>query len=242
MSADRYNQGKPMLSFVLQFPTAVEAFSRVKEIGAIKYARDNWRKGGKPDHEYLDAALRHIMAYMDGEVFAEDTGCTHLGHAMWNIMALQELNNKGVTHDPELFEEMCDYWASVKKAKDNGVDPPTLDEWRDSRADNSQYEGETRTFQTLDVPALDRIFEFEEPLTVRNGQTLHLDLTEGEATVANENGDIIDRTNIKGAEVIDDVFKCESPFGIPQNPLGPAKPAKTTEAEEAMLRKIFGRE
>lgn len=120
MSALRDNSGKPMLSFILQFPTAVEAHARVKELGAIKYERDNWRKAGKPDWEYLDACLRHISAHMQGEMYASDSGCTHLGHAMWNIMALQDLNYPGITHDPELFAAMCEYWKTRREAEAKG--------------------------------------------------------------------------------------------------------------------------
>lgn len=114
-TAARMNNGKPQLSFLLQFPTAVEAFARVKELGAIKYERDNWQLGGKPDWEYLDACLRHVMAFMSGEYYAEDTGCPHLAHAAWNLFALQELNYPGQSHDPELFAQMCEEWAKKKE-------------------------------------------------------------------------------------------------------------------------------
>ena len=119
-AALRDNSGKAPLSFVLQFPTAISAFARVKELGAIKYERDNWKKGGKPDWEYLDAALRHIVAFMSGETFAEDTGCTHLAHAMWNIMALQDLNYPGVVYDKELFDQMSRYWTQRRQVEAHG--------------------------------------------------------------------------------------------------------------------------
>lgn len=108
--AARMNEGKPQLGFVLQFPTAMEAFARVKELGAVKYERDNWKKGNKPDWEYLDACMRHLTAFANGEFFASDSGCSHLAHAMWNLCALQELNYKGITHDPEVFRNMLQHW------------------------------------------------------------------------------------------------------------------------------------
>lgn len=122
MKAQRFNQGKAMLSFLLQFPTAMAAFARVKEMGAIKYARDNWKLGGKPDHEYLDAAMRHLAAHQEfldgnGSYYAEDTGCSHLAHASWNMWALQDLNYEGQTHDPELFAAMAEHWKNEKEKK-----------------------------------------------------------------------------------------------------------------------------
>lgn len=133
MTAARDNPGKPQLSFILQFPTAIAALARVKELGAIKYERDNWKKGGKPDWEYLDACLRHIMAFMEGEIFAQDTGCTHLSHALWNIMALQDLNYKGITHDPELFAAMCEYWTLRRAAEKEGETFMSVEEFMERR-------------------------------------------------------------------------------------------------------------
>lgn len=116
--AERLNTGKPMLSFLLQFPTAIEAHARVKEMGAIKYARDNWKKGGKPWYEYVDAAMRHLMEFVrwkmgdkGADYYAYDTGCSHLGHAMWNIMAIQDLNYPGMTFDKQVFERVAEIWA-----------------------------------------------------------------------------------------------------------------------------------
>jgi hypothetical protein len=103
------NQGKPMLSFILDFPKALTAFARVKEVGAIKYDFDNWKRGGKPDREYIDAALRHMLAFKGGEHFADDSGCHHLAHATWNLFALLELNVDKV-EDPKAFKGACDYW------------------------------------------------------------------------------------------------------------------------------------
>jgi len=136
MTAARDNLGKPMLSFILQFPTAVEALARVKELGAIKYERDNWKKAGKPDQEYLDAILRHLLAFMECEMFAPDTGCTHLGHATWNIMALQDLNYKGITHDPELFKTMCEYWTLRRAAEKEGDTFMSVEEFMDKRRED----------------------------------------------------------------------------------------------------------
>lgn len=114
------NEGKPELGYLLEFPTAVEAFARVKMLGAAKYERGNWKKGGKPDNEYVDACFRHLMAFVNGETFAKDSGCPHLAHAAWNLFALMELNYKGVTHHPELFNKMMKEWT--EKKSDAAVD------------------------------------------------------------------------------------------------------------------------
>jgi hypothetical protein len=109
------NTGKAQLDFILDFPIAMEAFCRVKELGMAKYDRDNWKLGGKPDAEYLAACLRHMMAHASGELYASDSGCLHLAHAMWNLAALIELNVKE-THDAELFTAMVAHWKRFKEA------------------------------------------------------------------------------------------------------------------------------
>lgn len=50
--------------------------------GSDKYGRFNWREHPVKATIYLDAALRHLMAWADMEENAEDSGVHHLGHVM----------------------------------------------------------------------------------------------------------------------------------------------------------------
>jgi hypothetical protein len=52
---------------------------RVWEKGAVKYAPNQWRKG-MPTSQALNAAMRHLTAYMSGEDFDPETGEGHLDH------------------------------------------------------------------------------------------------------------------------------------------------------------------
>ena len=117
MKALRYNDQKPKLGYFLRsFPRALEAIARIKEFGAAKYNDGNWRLGGKPDDEYLDSCTRHLTQFLDGEAFDQDSGCHHLGHAIWNLCAWLELNTEGPL-TAENFEERCKYWEEAKEAK-----------------------------------------------------------------------------------------------------------------------------
>ena len=127
--ASRDNAGKAEWDYIFQFPTAVEALCRVMELGAVKYERDNWKRGGKPDREYISAVGRHISAFKQGVTVAPDTGCLHLAHAMWNLMALIELNGSGVTHDSELFAKMKEHWEAVKEKKQRKTRVMEGSEW-----------------------------------------------------------------------------------------------------------------
>lgn len=50
--------------------------------GATKYGPYNWRGNSVRADIYVDAALRHILAWYHGEEFAEDSKKPHLGHAL----------------------------------------------------------------------------------------------------------------------------------------------------------------
>jgi len=61
----------------------------VLKFGADKYSEHNWRQGfawSRP----LAAAMRHIMAFNDGEDKDPESGLSHLAHAMCCIMFLLE--------------------------------------------------------------------------------------------------------------------------------------------------------
>lgn len=60
----------------------MRAVVRVLGFGARKYSPDNWQKvpGGKT--RYFDAALRHLVARKEGEVFDAESGEPHLAHAV----------------------------------------------------------------------------------------------------------------------------------------------------------------
>lgn len=115
MTALRYNEGKPELSYLLSMPRMLEALAKVFSQGAIKYERDNWQKGGKPDTEYTDSLLRHLLAMEKGELYDSDTGCLHAAHAIWNLGALIELN-----YAPLLpFDPQFDQQAFIDKYTNN---------------------------------------------------------------------------------------------------------------------------
>ena len=88
---------KPMMSLVeAEFVNKVAA---VMTYGAKKYGKFNYR-GGLEYTRVLDAALRHIYAYIEGEDKDPESGLCHIGHAgaCLNILAYQ-MKNKGDLDD-----------------------------------------------------------------------------------------------------------------------------------------------
>lgn len=87
----RFNSGKPQLSFILEFPKSITGVANVMEMGAGKYGRDNWKKGGLTHESYMDSCLRHLMKYANGEVIDEESGHNHIEHAIVNLMMAREM-------------------------------------------------------------------------------------------------------------------------------------------------------
>lgn len=67
-----------------------ELYSRVCMFGAKKYARGNFRKGAGVC-SYADSALRHLMRILAGEDTDPESGLPHIGHALWNIVQMFEI-------------------------------------------------------------------------------------------------------------------------------------------------------
>ena len=71
---------KPSLSAVPM--RSVYEMSKAMNDGASKYGRFNWRENSVDSDVYIDATLRHLNSWQDGENTAQDSGVHHLAHAM----------------------------------------------------------------------------------------------------------------------------------------------------------------
>lgn len=92
----KFDMGKPPLSLLPR--AALEAEAMVLAYGANKYGRDNWRLG--MDHSrLLDACLRHIVAYAEGEDIDPESGLPHLAHARCSLGFLLHYRAAGVGAD-----------------------------------------------------------------------------------------------------------------------------------------------
>jgi len=85
----RFNETKPKLSYILEFPKAMAETAKVMEFGAEKYDRHNWKKGGSMS-EQMDSLIRHAVAFQNGEDSDEESGRSHLAHIICNAAFLLE--------------------------------------------------------------------------------------------------------------------------------------------------------
>ncbi|HMS90637.1 MAG TPA: DUF5664 domain-containing protein [Candidatus Absconditabacterales bacterium] len=56
--------------------------------GKEKYGKNSWQNLDNFEDRYLGAALRHIYQHQSGEIFDSESGQTHLGHALTNLIFL----------------------------------------------------------------------------------------------------------------------------------------------------------
>lgn len=87
----KHDQDKPMMGLIP--PKAELLVASVLTFGAKKYAPENWRLIEKPKERYMDAAMRHINAHRQGEVFDPESGLPHLACAVTSLMFVLELSH-----------------------------------------------------------------------------------------------------------------------------------------------------
>lgn len=124
--AMRFNKGKPKLSFLLEAPHAIEAYSRVCEAGMEMrgYPRGNWKKG-LPYTELVDSTMRHLKDFMNRKEVddgADGTNLPNIYLAMWNIVALVEMIH---TH-PELDDRSNPLTDKIRVSGSQVITPEDL--------------------------------------------------------------------------------------------------------------------
>lgn len=100
-SGSKLDAGKNRLSLVFfGFVKALKLVGQVGTFGANKYTPNGWVEVPNATERYMDAALRHLFAFGDGEWKDPDSGLPHLAHAAWNVLAVLQLHLKS-THKEE---------------------------------------------------------------------------------------------------------------------------------------------
>lgn len=92
----KHDAGKPPLGLISRL--ALEEEAKVMAFGVQKYGTHNWRSG-MDFSRLMDAALRHVYAFADGEDLDKETGLSHLAHARCCLAFLLEYQGKHVGTD-----------------------------------------------------------------------------------------------------------------------------------------------
>jgi hypothetical protein len=92
-TATKHDQGKPDLTMIPY--AALEGIAEVMEFGKQKYGRDNWRLGFDDNNRVLAAALRHLFKFLDGQRIDDESGMSHLSHAIANLAFAKHYEKEG---------------------------------------------------------------------------------------------------------------------------------------------------
>lgn len=82
----KHDKGKIRFS-LLPWDALMEVV-RALEHGTIKYAVGNWKKVPKGRTRWFDAAMRHTLAWHQGEIRDPESGLHHLAHATTCLLFL----------------------------------------------------------------------------------------------------------------------------------------------------------
>lgn len=82
------------------FLEIAEVYTPIAAYGAQKYDDWNWSKG-LPRSQIVASLLRHAFAANRGEKNDEESGLPHIGHLLWNAVALAHHFYHGIEDDIE---------------------------------------------------------------------------------------------------------------------------------------------
>lgn len=102
---------------LVPFQEITDAYTRVAEFGAKKYAAWNWSKG-LPRVQILGSLLRHTFAYLRGEECDSDSGLSHTDHIIWNAATLVH-NVHWNLADGRRVEPHRDYKKTLDRSETN---------------------------------------------------------------------------------------------------------------------------
>lgn len=67
--------------------------------GAVKYGRHNYRAVGVRTSVYFDAAMRHLIAFWEGEDIDPDSGMSHITKAITTLTVLRDAQMQSKCED-----------------------------------------------------------------------------------------------------------------------------------------------
>lgn len=111
----KFDDGKPPLGLLPR--EFLEETAGVLAFGANKYSANRWRQGMEWQR-LLDAALRHVNAFNDGEDLDPESGLSHLAHASCCMAFLITYQAKGHGDDNRYKEPKVKTVYNTAKYKD----------------------------------------------------------------------------------------------------------------------------
>lgn len=94
---DLHGAAKPAIGLIP--PAALIYMAKAMQHGADKYGSFNWREKAVRSTIYIDAAMRHLLRYLDGEDIDTDSGVPHIAHVAACMAVLMDATAVGNLKD-----------------------------------------------------------------------------------------------------------------------------------------------
>ncbi len=106
--------GAKKVSFTKVPPIAIAHMAMAMMDGAGKYGPYNWRSKKVIASIYVDAAIRHLLGWFEGEEYADDSKVHHLGHAAaCSGILLDALNTGNLVDDRPVVGDSTDRYVKA---------------------------------------------------------------------------------------------------------------------------------
>lgn len=107
MTGIKHDKGKVRTGLMMEgFAYALKEVAEVSTFGAEKYGENTWQE--VEIERYRDAFFRHLLDWMSGEEYDDESGLKSLAHAAWNILAILELDEKPSKISQNIYEDKED--------------------------------------------------------------------------------------------------------------------------------------
>ena len=106
---DKVGLTKPQLWLIP--PQTLIGVSKVFQSGAKKYGAFNWRDEAIQISQYISALYRHVGKFQEGEDLDDESGLSHLDHALATLLILRDamLNDKLIDDRPPKIKDFNVY-------------------------------------------------------------------------------------------------------------------------------------
>lgn len=108
---DAIGSSKPTLS-TLPWPVLYEVGAAMLE-GACKYRRHNYRIAGVRASIYFDAAMRHLVAWWEGEDMDPDSGVHHITKCIAGLVVLRDAMMQGMLANDDRPPAATEDWMTA---------------------------------------------------------------------------------------------------------------------------------
>lgn len=87
----------------------------VLTFGAKKYGENNWKEVENGGNRYFAAAVRHLVAWRQGETVDKESGVHHLAHAICCLLFLMWRDDETIS---DKYSNSDDYWLPSTQCKE----------------------------------------------------------------------------------------------------------------------------